>query len=122
MKKQLIIILIILSFIAPALHFIEHTHNYNPFTQQLEHNNNSFAVCNSFCSQYQKLDKSDYKKTFDDECQITIINKIFKNSDYSPIIKTKNKNHYTYISYFLPKNKKNNNILFIAPKNSPPIA
>jgi uncharacterized protein YxeA len=122
MKKQFIIILIVLSFIAPALHFIQHSHNYNPFTKRLEHSNNITTISNLSYSKNQELDKSDYKKTFDNSCQIKIINNYFKDNYCPPFIKSKYNNQYIYLSNILIKDITNNKTLFFAPKNSPPIA
>lgn len=120
MRLQIITLLIVLSFIAPSLHFIEHTHNYNPFTKRLEHSNNTATVSNLSCSKNQKLDKSDYKKTFDTPCEVKIINNFFKDNYYTPLVINKLVNQYIYSFNVLIKRIKSNKILFVAPKNSPP--
>ena len=121
MKIQIIAILIILSFIFPSLHFINHEHNYNPFTKKVEHihQENELSHAKVKSSSFSHFDKEEEKNEID-ICKIILNNKVYKKSEYSPIVKTLIVNKYIYLSYYSTKNKKSSKILFIAPKNSPP--
>jgi len=121
MKIQIITILIILSFIYPSFHFIGHEHNYNPFTKKLEHihHEDSSSCTETKTSQFAEVEKEEERKEVD-LCQTILNNKIDKGSEYSPVVKTLKVNKYIYITYYSPKKQKSNNLLFIAPKNSPP--
>jgi len=73
MKKRLITFLIILSFIAPTLHFISHNHSYNPFDKKLEHTESTNCLkCKKSYSQDTEIEKSNNVKFETDICQVNL--------------------------------------------------
>ncbi len=121
MKRRFITFLIIISFIAPSIHFIEHNHSYNPFDKKLEHTENTGQLqCKGHCSESSEIEKLNSIKFKTDICQVNLFTSLFKNNYYSPIVKTKNIKKYVYKSNIYKKIITVNKAIFIAPKNSPP--
>jgi len=121
MKKQIIISLIILSFIAPALHFIEHNHSYNPFAKKLEHQNPKFhATFKLTKNKNSEIETSNKNNSENDICQVEIFNEFLKNDYYTPYNFNQIFVSYAYKFNIYQKITKSNKIIFIAPKNSPP--
>ena len=120
MKKKILILLIVLSFIAPSLHFVLHKHSYNPFTKHLEHQNSENILDKSNYSNNYQIQKVSKFNIEDDICNISLNNNFYqiKNIIYVHIL--------TYQNYFIQNQKLFSEILYsklfkIAPKNSPPI-
>ena len=118
--KKTIILIIAISFLAPTFHFIEHNHIYNPFSNKLEHYENTVSI-------------KKHKKNYSDNDEISID----LNSFNKEICKINLFN--TYIKNFLQQNTFNQNSIsnyhykhkiiiytiiqkpiITAPKNSPP--
>ncbi len=122
MKIKILIFFIILSFIAPALHFIEHNHSYNPFDKKLEHSVTTDIPAERISynkdSEISKKDKVNFKI---DICSVSLFNSFFRNNYYTPVVKPEFRIKYIYSLNILHKTIKSNKIIFIAPKNSPPL-
>jgi len=101
-KKYYIIFLIIFSFIAPSLHFIEHKHEFNPFENKLEHISYSdIEVCRPVCPNnkeisgiYTEIAKSDF-------CSVTLFLNVYRSFYFIFLIKNKKLTEYFYSFNFL---------------------
>jgi len=111
-------ILLILSFLSPSLHFIGHSHIYNPFSGKLEHLRVSENTEREVFS-YESFYKNGNTDKFD-ICRVKFFNNFFVFYYNSPADNTDFYINYAYRFNLLHTDTKNN-IILKAPKNSPPL-